>query len=46
MKKFALAIACVLTAANLAACAGKAPIGKGKTPPAVAPVAAPIAVRG
>jgi hypothetical protein len=45
MKKFALAIACVLTAANLAACAGKAPIGKGKTPPP-APIAAPIAVRG
>jgi hypothetical protein len=47
MKKIALTLACVLTAASLAACAGKAPVGKGKgKAPAPAPVSAPIAVRG
>jgi hypothetical protein len=46
MKKIALTLACVLTAASLAACAGKAPVGKGKGKAPVAPVSAPIAVRG
>ncbi len=45
MKKFTLVLAAVLTAAALSACAGKAPIGKGKSP-VVAPQSAPIAVRG
>ncbi|MCX7341857.1 MAG: hypothetical protein NT037_15300 [Hyphomicrobiales bacterium] len=47
MKKFTLVLAAVLTAAALGACAGKAPVGKGKSPaPVVVPQAAPIAVRG
>lgn len=45
MKKFTLVLAAVLTAAALGACAGKSPVGKGKSP-VVAPQAAPIAVRG
>jgi hypothetical protein len=45
MKKFTLVLATVLTAAALGACAGKAPLGKGKSP-VVAPQSAPIAVRG
>ncbi len=47
MKKFTLVLAAVLTAASLGACAGKAPIGKGKGKSPAAPVmSAPIAVRG
>lgn len=45
MKKFTIVLATVLTAAALGACAGKDPLGKGKSP-VVAPQAAPIAVRG
>ncbi|MCO4053593.1 MAG: hypothetical protein HEQ16_05965 [Bosea sp.] len=45
MKKFTVILAAVLTAAALGACAGKAPLGKGKSP-VVAPQVAPIAVRG
>jgi len=45
MKMFTIVLATVLTAAALGACAGKDPLGKGKSP-VVAPQAAPIAVRG